>query len=148
MNEVRLRERIDRHDVPLLVIRRLSKRKREITKRRNTMKEWIRNAGMKWVFPLLFAFLFLPAIGAKADAEATYKAKCAGCHGADGVGSTAAGKAMKVRDFHSPEVQKETDAELTDIIANGKNKMPKFSDKLKDTEIKELVGYVRGLGKK
>ena len=55
---------------------------------------------------------------------------------------------MKVRDFHSPEVQKETDAELTDIIANGKNKMPKFSDKLKDTEIKELVGYVRGLGKK
>ena len=43
------------------------------------MKEWIRNAGMKWVFPLLFAFLFLPAIGAKADAEATYKAKCAGC---------------------------------------------------------------------
>ena len=112
------------------------------------MKEWIRNAGMKWVFPLLFAFLFLPAIGAKADAEATYKAKCAGCHGPDGVGSTAEGKAMKVRDFHSPEVQKETDAELTDIIANGKNKMPKFSDKLKDSEIKELVGYVRGLGKK
>jgi cytochrome c6 len=101
-----------------------------------------------WFSALLLAFLLLPAVGARADAEATYKAKCAGCHGADGVGSTAAGKAMKVRDFHDPEVQKETDAEMTDIISNGKNKMPKYSDKLKDTEIKELVAYVRALGKK
>ena len=104
--------------------------------------------GVKWCLSLLLALLFLPAISAFADAEATYKAKCAGCHGPDGAGQTAAGKAMKVRDFHSPEVQKETDAELTDIIANGKDKMPKYSDKLKDTEIKELVVYVRGLGKK
>ena len=55
---------------------------------------------------------------------------------------------MKVRDFHAPEVQKETDAELTDIISNGKNKMPKYADKLKDPEIKDLVAYVRALGKK
>lgn len=105
-------------------------------------------AGMRWFPSLLLALVFLPAVSALADAEATYKAKCAGCHGADGVGSTAAGKAMKVRDFHAPEVQKETDAEMTDIIANGKNKMPKYADKLKDTEIKELVAYVRALGKK
>ena len=107
-----------------------------------------RKLGLKWCLSLFLAFLFLPAISAYADAEATYKAKCAGCHGPDGAGQTAAGKAMKVRDFHSPEVQKESDAELTDIIANGKEKMPKYSDKLKDTEIKELVVYVRGLGKK
>lgn len=97
---------------------------------------------------LLLAFLLLPAVGARADAEANYKAKCAGCHGPDGTGNTPAGKAMKVRDFHDPEMQKETDAELTDIITNGKNKMPKYSDKLKDSEIKELVVYVRSLGKK
>ncbi len=93
-------------------------------------------------------FLCVPAARAQGTAEATYKAKCAGCHGPDGTGSTAAGKAMKVRDFHAPEVQKETDAELTDIISNGKNKMPKYSDKLKDAEIKGLVAYVRSLGKK
>jgi mono/diheme cytochrome c family protein len=101
-----------------------------------------------WFSALLLALLLLPAVSARADAEATFKAKCAGCHGPDGAGSTPAGKATKARDFHSPEVQKETDAELTEIIANGKNKMPKYSDKLKDAEIKELVSYVRALGKK
>ena len=104
--------------------------------------------GVKRFLPLLLGLLFLPAVSALADAEATYKAKCAGCHGPDGAGSTPAGKAMKVRDFHAPEVQKETDAELTDIITNGKNKMPKYGDKLKDSEIKDLAGYVRMLGKK
>jgi mono/diheme cytochrome c family protein len=101
-------------------------------------------------FTVFAALLLLcvPAARAQGTAEATYKAKCAGCHGPDGAGSTPAGKAMKVRDFHAPEVQKETDAELTDIISNGKNKMPKYADKLKDTEIKDLAAYVRGLGKK
>jgi cytochrome c6 len=116
--------------------------------RRKTMKQRIRTTGVHWILPVLLAFLLLPAVRAQADAEATYKAKCAGCHGADGTGSTAAGKAMKLRDFHAPEVQKETDAELTEIIANGKSKMPKYADKLKDSEIKELVAYVRALGKK
>ena len=104
--------------------------------------------GLKRILPLILALLFVPAARAQGSAEATYKAKCAGCHGPDGAGSTPAGKAMKVRDFHSPEVQKETDAELTDIIASGKNKMPKYADKIKEGEIKDLVAYVRGLGKK
>jgi mono/diheme cytochrome c family protein len=55
---------------------------------------------------------------------------------------------MNVRDFHSPEVQKETVAELAEVISNGRNKMPKYSDKLKDTEIKDLAEYVHDLGKK
>lgn len=105
-------------------------------------------AGVKRFLPLLLALLFLPAVSALADAEANYKAKCAGCHGADGGANTPAAKTLGVRDFHSPDVQKESDAELTDIITKGKNKMPKYGDKLKDTEIKELVGYVRTLGKK
>jgi mono/diheme cytochrome c family protein len=102
-------------------------------------------AFLPFVAMLLFC---VPAVRAQGDAEATYKAKCAGCHGPDGSGSTPAGKAMKARDFHSAEVQKETDAELTGIISIGKNKMPKYADKLKDAEIKDLVAYVRGLGKK
>jgi mono/diheme cytochrome c family protein len=104
--------------------------------------------GGKLALALSLLLLFVPAMRSQGTAEATYKAKCAGCHGPDGMGATPAGKAMKVRDFHAPEVQKETDAELTDIIANGKNKMPKYADKLKDAEIKDLVAYVRALGKK
>jgi cytochrome c6 len=81
------------------------------------------------------------------DAAGTYKAKCAMCHGADGKGS-AMGQKMGTHDFSSPDVQKETDAQLTDIIAKGKGKMPAYGEKLKDTEIKDLVAYVRTLGKK
>ena len=76
------------------------------------------------------------------EAAATYKSKCAMCHGADGKG----GK-MGTRDFASAEVKAETDAQLTDIITKGKGKMPAYSGKLKDTEIKDLVTYIRSLAK-
>ncbi len=76
------------------------------------------------------------------DAAATYKAKCAMCHGADGKG----GK-MGTRDFGSAEVKAETDAQLTDIINKGKGKMPSYNGKLKDSEIKDLVTYIRSLSK-
>ncbi len=81
------------------------------------------------------------------DVAATYKAKCAMCHGADGKGETPAGKKMGAHDFASPEVQKMSDADLTQAIEKGKNKMPAYAGKLKDSEVKELVAYVRGLGK-
>src|SRR5215469_12120038 len=76
------------------------------------------------------------------DAAATYKAKCAMCHGSEGKG----GK-MGTRDFASPEVKAETDAQLAEIITAGKGKMPSYSGKLKDTEIKDLVTYIRSLAK-
>jgi len=76
------------------------------------------------------------------DAAATFKAKCAMCHGSDGKG----GK-MGTRDFASPEVKAETDAQLVDIITKGKGKMPAYSGKLTDADIKSLVTYVRGLAK-
>jgi cytochrome c6 len=81
------------------------------------------------------------------DAAATYKAKCAMCHGADGKGSPT-GLKMGAHDFTSDEVQKQTDAQLTEIITKGKNKMPAYDSKLKDTEIKDLVAFIRGLAKK
>jgi cytochrome c6 len=46
-------------------------------------------------------------------------------------------------------VQKQTDAQLIDVTANGKGKkMPAYKGKLTDDQIKELVGYIRGIGKK
>ena len=81
------------------------------------------------------------------DASGAYKAKCVMCHGADGKGETPAGKKMGTHDFASPEVQKMSDAELTQVLEKGKNKMPGYAGKLKDSEIKELVAYVRTLGK-
>ena len=89
----------------------------------------------------LLALCSSPAVAQ--DAAATYKAKCAMCHGADGKG----GK-MGTKDFASPEIKSQSDAQLTETITKGKPpKMPAYGEKLKDTEIKDLVTYIRGLGK-
>jgi cytochrome c6 len=92
----------------------------------------------------LFAMFAIPSVSAQ-DASATYKSKCAACHAADGTGS-AMGKKMGAHDFTSNDVQKMSDAELSDIIANGKNKMPKYPT-LKPEEVKALVAYIRTLKK-
>lgn len=92
----------------------------------------------------LAAMFVVPSMSAQ-DASAMFKSKCAGCHGADGTGS-AMGKKMGAHDFTSAEVQKMSDADLTDIITNGKNKMPKYQS-LKPEEIKGLVAYIRTMKK-
>ncbi|MGA2377161.1 MAG: cytochrome c [Candidatus Sulfotelmatobacter sp.] len=74
-----------------------------------------------------------------------FKSKCAGCHAADGTGS-AMGKKMGAHDFTTADVQGMSDAQLTDIITNGKNKMPKYAS-LKPEDIKGLVAYIRTLKK-
>jgi cytochrome c6 len=75
------------------------------------------------------------------DAGATYKSKCALCHGVDGAKVTG-------HDLAGPAVQKESDADLNSVITDGKPpRMPKFGDKLKPEEIKGLVAYLRTLKK-
>ncbi len=97
---------------------------------------------------LLFVATMLCA-PAKADGKsaALYKQKCTACHGADGKGETATGKAMKVRSFADPEVAKMSDDELAGVIEKGKGKMPAYGKSLKSDEIKAMVAYVRGLAK-
>ncbi len=85
---------------------------------------------------------------AAADNAAVYKAKCAACHGADGSGQTAMGKKMNLRDLSSPEVQKQSDADLTKITTDGKAKMPAYGTKLTAEEIKGLVTFIRELAPK
>ena len=106
---------------------------------------------MKIQFSILATVLVLVLIapsGVRAQsAAATYKAKCAGCHGADGKANTAPAKALGAHDFGSDEVTKMSDTDLITIVTAGKNKMPGYGKTLKDTEIKDLVGYVRELGK-
>jgi cytochrome c6 len=103
---------------------------------------------MQAILLTAFVFLFFTSrTPAQGQAEATYKAKCAACHAADGSGSEV-GKKLGVHDFHSSQVQGESEADLTQIIAKGKNKMPAYEKSLKPDEIKGLVAYVRGLEKK
>ena len=94
------------------------------------------------------ALISVSAFGAAADGAATFKAKCAMCHGQDATGNTPMGKNLKIRDLTSPEVQKQTDAEINDVISKGKNKMPEYGTKLTKEQIADLQLYVRTLAKK
>jgi mono/diheme cytochrome c family protein len=101
------------------------------------------------IFLLLVAILFFVSpVHAQGDAAAVFKAKCAVCHGQDGTGNVPMGKTLKVPDLHSAEVQKMTDAQLTDSITNGKGKMTAYKGKLTEEQIKQLVVYTRELAKK
>ena len=55
---------------------------------------------------------------------------------------------MKARPFSSPDVLKETDAEMIAVIKNGKGKMPAFAGKLTDAQIDDVVAYIHTLQKK
>ncbi len=100
---------------------------------------------------VVLAVLCLAAAGMRAQdvasGEKVYKAKCASCHGPDGKGETAAGKATKARDLCSAEVKSEADAAWTEIIVKGKNKMPAYDKKITDAEVKDVIAYMRSLCK-
>ena len=87
--------------------------------------------------------LLLAPFASAADGAATYKAKCAMCHGADGAGQTPMGKNMNLRDLRTADVQKQTDAELVKWIADGKGKMPAYKAKLAAADIDALVAHMR-----
>jgi len=95
----------------------------------------------------LILFVGLPGRGQETG-ESLFKAKCAMCHGPDGAGKTTMGQALKIPDLHSSEVQKLGDAELTQIVTKGKNKMPAYEEKLSKEQITQLVGFIRDLAKK
>ena len=96
------------------------------------------------------SLLLVPVTHAADDVTVKlYETKCAACHAADGTGNTVVGKALKLRDVRDPEIQKMSDADLTALIAKGKDKMPANEKALKPEQIKSLVAYVRELaGKK
>jgi mono/diheme cytochrome c family protein len=100
---------------------------------------------MRVMATVLLAGMTLATTAAAQDAADLYKSKCQVCHGTDGKGDTAAGKKLRAKDFHSPEVVKMGDAELFEITKQGKNKMPSYDKKLTDDQINKLVKYIRTL---
>jgi len=82
-----------------------------------------------------------------AASTATFRSKCAMCHGQDGGGSEV-GKSMNVPDLRSPAVQKLPDAELAKVISDGKGGMPPFKGSLSEDQIHALVKQIRSMGRK
>jgi mono/diheme cytochrome c family protein len=95
---------------------------------------------------LLAASIVAPAFAQTSGAD-IYKAKCAMCHGADGLAATPMAKNLKVLSFKAPEMVKATDAQFIASTKNGKGKMPAYTGKLTDAQIKDVVSYIRTLQK-
>jgi cytochrome c6 len=104
---------------------------------------------LRTLLPLVaVAFLFPALLRAGDDGAALFKSKCAMCHGPDGKGEVPMGKKLGARDLTSDDVQKQSDAQLTEVVTKGKNKMPSYSEKLSKDQIAQLVAYIREIAKK
>jgi len=88
------------------------------------------------------------AIQAQSDVDKIYKTNCVLCHSADGSGGSPSGRAMHAKDLRSEEVQKQSDAALSEVITKGRGKMPAFAAKIKPDDVAKLVAYIRALPNK
>ena len=100
------------------------------------------------VLTLMLLCFSLTAYADDSAGAATFKAKCAMCHGADGAGTTPMGAKLNIPNLVSPEVQKKPDASLVGTIAKGKNKMPEFGSKLSPDKITQVKDYIREIARK
>lgn len=91
--------------------------------------------------------LLVATVRAEDRSAATFRQKCAACHGPDGKAQTAAGKNLGVKSFADPAVAKMSDADLSAAIDKGKGKMPSYGKSMNADDIKAMVAYIRTLGK-
>lgn len=90
----------------------------------------------------LFALVILVGVAPALQGDAaTYKAKCAMCHGPNGEGKG------KTPSLTTDAVKKMTDEQLTKVIADGNGKASHAykAKGLTDAQIKSLVAFIRGL---
>lgn len=80
--------------------------------------------------------------------ESVFKARCVLCHGSDGTANTNLGKQLQARDLHDPAAQKLSNAEMKQLILQGKGNMPPFDGQLSSVEIDQVIKYVRQFAKK
>ncbi len=104
--------------------------------------------------------LFLAGATQAADVakgKATFTSYCAACHGQTGKGDGPAAAALKTkpRNLADPKlIGKLTDKYLADVISKGgaaigkSALMPPWGGTLKDTDIKNVIAFIRGLSKR
>ena len=78
------------------------------------------------------------------DGGATYKAKCAMCHGANGTPNPAMAKAMGIKPVSDPAMKSLTVEEISATIKNGKGKMKSIAG-LNDAQAKGVAEYFKTL---
>jgi mono/diheme cytochrome c family protein len=97
---------------------------------------------------LLVVFQPVTALAAPPDqaTQSLFNQSCASCHGKNGAG-TPVGKSLNAPDLGSAAVQNKPDAQLRQIMSDGKNNMPPFKSSLSEAQIDSLVAYIRTFSK-
>ena len=74
-----------------------------------------------------------------------YKKSCASCHGKVGLGDGIKARGLKTfaGDFSGSEYQGQTDGEHFYKTKFGRGEMPKYENKIPDTDIWNIVNYMR-----
>ena len=75
--------------------------------------------------------------------RALFNTQCASCHGEEGHGDGPMGAMSRPADLASQAVQSRSDEELTRVIAQGRNRMPAFGDRLPPDAYPLLVRLIR-----
>lgn len=85
-----------------------------------------------------------------AEAKHLFDSVCAKCHGADGRGGVPSAEGQPApRNFCDSAFQaSRTDADLKNVIKNGKGPMPPFGALFDDTQTTLLVSYIRAFNTK
>ena len=78
------------------------------------------------------------------DGAATYKAKCAMCHGPTGTPSAGMAKAMGIKPVSDPSMQALTVAQISAAVKAGKGKMKPVAG-LTDPQVKDVAAYFKTL---
>jgi cytochrome c6 len=78
------------------------------------------------------------------DGAATYKAKCAMCHGPAGTPSAGMAKAMGIKPVSDPSIKALTTDQVAATVKNGKGKMKPIAG-LSDSDIKSVAAYFKTL---
>lgn len=91
------------------------------------------------------------ASGDPVKGKAIYEKNCIACHGPQGKGDGPAGKVITppAADFTSAASKKKSEAELMQVIENGKpgTAMISWKSQLSQAELNDLIGYVMTLRK-
>lgn len=89
--------------------------------------------------------------GSVAEGKRLFATQCALCHGktGDGKGDLVEPMKLDVKDYHDPAALKQlTDGALFHVLQKGCGQMPGEEGRLKDTQMWNLVNFIRSLARK
>ena len=81
--------------------------------------------------------------------QKVYQRDCQSCHGRDGAGNPQLEKVLQVTipPVTAAALTQKNDPEMLHIIADGKGKMPGFAKKLSAEEQRQVLSYMKTLGR-